>query len=1324
MNLETQLKLNTGQPGFYAILSPSRFAERFNCPRWLGLPLILLAAMVFSREARADSMTLSESWSETAANQASDNGTFSASLTVPGLQNFTAETWSNLFIILTTSNLDTGGFGDMMGAANTNGTYGPGSAFTATTATFYLQTLDVSNNPVNGFRLTFTRSGNTLSISGQTIAAASLQPPWSIAAVNYLYDPLNPTNFTPHVVNDPHICDVLILNPDGTTKADFARTMLITETDTTNSDAFGDVLNHSSLCGTTDFTPPTLTAVSPAASLTVTNGLLPVTVKATAPVSIVNVEFYLNGVDIGQGVTGGSNLWSRNFALIPGVNTIQTVATDSQNNVSATNTLTVTYANGQTNANLITFSEHYQDGTVTNFGSPEEITQDTFVLNAALVVPALQNMTANTWSNLIFAINLGQFSFSNSLSAANILTTNAATLIVSQNPAVPGGGFPIIGGQLTLTRVGNKLLVACESGGGLSLVAGSYLGQGGAIKDQMPLNLMLIDGSTSAQYAHLERTVYIMGTNSVANGLNNIQVAGDADYTPPTLTNASPATTSLTTTNGLLELQVRATDVNGVTNVEFSVNGQDLGQGVPGISNLWSQNLAFVPGTNIITTIAVDPSGNISTNNTLTVDYVNTQTNAPLISFSERWLDNNDTNLPAGAHQDAGVLDAALPVPALQTMDATTWSNLVLTFNFGPIHFTNSLNTANFLTTNSATFQYEPTNNPAVFPVPAILNQLVVTRVGGKLLLAFETDNPPNDGIPSIIAESYLYRAYTATDTNLVISDQKSFTLALTDGNTSFQYANTNHIIYITGTNFVTYNSTLNDIRISGAADFIPPTNQITTPIAGQQWSNNTFVVTGKAQDNRAVSNVVYSLNSSDWASVSTGNSFTNWTAPVNLIAGTNTIQAYAIDNDNNNSVTNTVIFRYIPSSTIALSTNGLGTLSPNYAGAMLGISNTYSITASPASGFVFSNWSGSTNTKAATLTFQMQSNLAFTVTFLDVTRPTLGVTNLTSGQQISNAAFTVRGIAADNWQVTNVLYQLNGGGWNNAVTGNHWTNWNAPAFLTPGTNSIQVFAQDEGGNNSLTNTVNFAYIVSSRLQIHLNGLGTLSPNYSNTLLAVGQNYNITATPGSGFVFTNWTVSTNWVGGRIVNTANLPFTMASNLTLLADFVDVTRPTLTITAPTANQRMTNALAFVTGTASDNWKVAGVWYQFNSGAWTIAPTSNGWTNWNTSLTLPAGTNSLKAYALDLGGNYSLTSSVSFFSSNAFQLKFAFETNTPLAANGLHFDLLVSTNLQGHVQYSTNLQNWMTLTNFNGTNSTLKFNDSSATNGGPRFYRAVIP
>ena len=158
-------------------------------------------------------------------------------------------------------------------------------------------------------------------------------------------------------------------------------------------------------------------------------------------------------------------------------------------------------------------------------------------------------------------------------------------------------------------------------------------------------------------------------------------------------------------------------------------------------------------------------------------------------------------------------------------------------------------------------------------------------------------------------------------------------------------------------------------------------------------------------------------------------------------------------------------------------------------------------------------------------------------------------------------------------------------------------------------------------------------------------------------------------------------------------------------------------------------MTNALAFVTGTASDVWGVNAVWYQLTnamlaSGPWHLATTTNAYTNWSTTLTLAAGTNMVSAYAVNLGGNYSSTSSVSFMSSNSFKLQLTFAAGQPLGVNGLNFILQVSTNVNGHIQVSTNLLNWVTLTNFTGSNATLNFRDAAATNYADRFYRAVIP
>jgi hypothetical protein len=508
------------------------------------------------------------------------------------------------------------------------------------------------------------------------------------------------------------------------------------------------------------------------------------------------------------------------------------------------------------------------------------------------------------------------------------------------------------------------------------------------------------------------------------------------------------------------------------------------------------------------------------------------------------------------------------------------------------------------------------------------------------------------------------------------------------------------------------------------------PTVSITNLASGQRVSNAVFTVQGTASDNWQVSNVVCQLNGGAWSNAATANFWTNWTTAENLIPGTNTVAAYAVDTSGNVSTTNSVSFQFVATNQLQIRVNGLGTVSPNYSNAWLEIGRNYSITSTPAAGFVFNNWVVSTNwiggttTGTTNLMFMMASNLTLQATFADVTKPALSITNLASGQRVSNAVFTVQGTASDNWQVSNVVCQVNGGAWSNAASANLWTNWTASVNLIPGTNTVAAYAVDTSGNVSTTNSVSFQFVATNQLQIRASGLGTVSPNYSNAWLEIGRNYSITSTPASGFVFNNWVLSTNWIGGATTTKTNLLFMMASNLTLQVNFLDVTKPTNTITAPTAGQHMTNALATVVGTARDNWKVAGVWYQLNNGAWNATATTNGWTNWTTTVELVVGTNTVKAYAMDLGGNFSTTNSLSIVSSNTFKLQLAFTNAFPLKTNGLVFILQLSTGLNGHIQVSTNLTSWTTLTNFVGTNTTLNFRDPAATNLSHRFYRAIIP
>ena len=500
------------------------------------------------------------------------------------------------------------------------------------------------------------------------------------------------------------------------------------------------------------------------------------------------------------------------------------------------------------------------------------------------------------------------------------------------------------------------------------------------------------------------------------------------------------------------------------------------------------------------------------------------------------------------------------------------------------------------------------------------------------------------------------------------------------------------------------------------------PSLTIASPTAGQMITNlysALATVTGTVSNNATVTSVWYQVNSGGWQEA---DGTTSWTASfVPAYGVTNLFQAYAVNNFGYVSATNTVSMVYLAGDVLTVSTNGLGSITPVLSGLLLPLGTNYVLSATAATGFAFTNWTGSLFSTNTVLSFTMATNMSLTANFLNKTKPVIAITNLVTGQRVSNSVFTVRGTASDNWMVGGVQYQLNSAGWTNA---SGTTNWSATLNLLPGTNVFQVYAVDGNVTTSLTKTVSLQFVVTNLLLVSATGKGTLSPNYSNSWLEIGRNYSMKATAGTGFAFTNWVVSTNWAGSATTNNATVQFMMQSNLTLQVNFADATMPTITITTPTAGQKMTNALASVKGTASDNWGIASVLYQLNGGAWGLATSTNGWTNWTAVLPLTAGTNVIKVYAVDLGGNASTTKTVSVVSSNTFNLRLGFSSAQPLASNGLELSLEVSRGISGRVEVSTNLKDWATLTSFVGTNTTMQFLDPAATNYNWRFYRAVAP
>jgi plastocyanin len=92
----------------------------------------------------------------------------------------------------------------------------------------------------------------------------------------------------------------------------------------------------------------------------------------------------------------------------------------------------------------------------------------------------------------------------------------------------------------------------------------------------------------------------------------------------------------------------------------------------------------------------------------------------------------------------------------------------------------------------------------------------------------------------------------------------------------------------------------------------------------------------------------------------------------------------YSVNVSNSIGVTpsTNAVLTVIPTAILTVRINGKGTVKPNLDGKLLGIGQTYTMTATPAAGYVFSNWSGTISTNSQKLTFQMQSNMALQANF------------------------------------------------------------------------------------------------------------------------------------------------------------------------------------------------------------------------------------------------------------------------------------------------------------------------------------------------------
>jgi hypothetical protein len=132
---------------------------------------------------------------------------------------------------------------------------------------------------------------------------------------------------------------------------------------------------------------------------------------------------------------------------------------------------------------------------------------------------------------------------------------------------------------------------------------------------------------------------------------------------------------------------------------------------------------------------------------------------------------------------------------------------------------------------------------------------------------------------------------------------------------------------------------------------------------------------------------------------------------------------------------------------------------------------------------------------------------------------------------------------------------------------------------------------------------------------------------------------------------TNWTIPgllggvTYYFAATAVNRSGLQSGYTSQTSYTPPPTSTTNsPLLSIINVISGMQLSNGTFTVMGQATDNIAVADVYYSLDNTPFAQATTANQWTNWNASLTLTVGTNTLAAYAVDASGHISATDTVS--------------------------------------------------------------------------------
>ena len=279
-------------------------------------------------------------------------------------------------------------------------------------------------------------------------------------------------------------------------------------------------------------------------------------------------------------------------------------------------------------------------------------------------------------------------------------------------------------------------------------------------------------------------------------------------------------------------------------------------------------------------------------------------------------------------------------------------------------------------------------------------------------------------------------------------------------------------------------------------------------------------------------------------ATPTSGYRFVNWTGNVATIANPNAASTTITMNGDYSITANfeeTEGIYY----TLTVGVTGSGSTTPTVGQHTYGQGAVISISATPASGYHFTNWTGNVgsvaNVNAACTTITMNSDYSITANFEQtvVTYYTLTIAATGGGSvnpavgQHSYAAGTVVPITAS------------------ATGGYYFVNWTGSVGTVANVNAASTTIT-MNGNYSIT--ANFAALPPGQysLTIYSTAGGSVTtPGQGTFIYASGTVVNLVATPTGGYDFVNWTGNVGTVAN--VNAASTNITLNGNCEITANF---------------------------------------------------------------------------------------------------------------------------------------------------------------------------